>query len=96
MAGRMARQAGLRWGERHVFLDDSLNPDDLESSWRLAKKRFVHHGVVIVIAHPHPQTLEFLAHGVQAGDMQRIVPLKYALSSSQPPRLAAGRTPVLQ
>jgi len=96
VAGRVARQAGLRWGERHVFLDDSLNPDDLESSWRLAKERLVRHGVVIVIAHPHPQTLRFLAHRVQAGDMQRIVPLKYALYSSQPAQLAAGRTPVLQ
>jgi len=96
VAARMAQRAGLRWGERRVFLDDSTASEAIESSWRLAKELLTRRGAVIVIAHPHPQTLDFLAHRVRAEDVRRIVPLEYALSSTRSSKFASRRSPILQ
>ena len=67
VAARMAREAGVAWGERRVFLDDSVAPEALAAAWEAARVRLKRRQPVIVIAHPHPETLDFLeAH---AGDL---------------------------
>ncbi len=91
VAAGQAREAGLIWGERRVFLDDSLDPDDLRASWRMAQGSLLHNGFVIIIAHPHPETLNFLEHQVKLADVRRMVSLERALVSAHATRLAAGR-----
>ncbi len=57
---QVARALGVHFAVRKVFLDHTLSPEDirheLERAVRLAQKR----GQVVVIGHPHPQTLAIL------------------------------------
>jgi len=89
VAARMARQAGLRWAERRVFLDDSVEPEKLAKSWRLARASLAKNGFVIVIAHPHPESLDFLSR-LSASDQAAIVPLKQLLFAAEKPLLVGG------
>jgi len=84
VAARLAREAGLRWGERRVFLDDSVAPEKLAKSWQLARSILAKSGFVIVIAHPHPESLDFLS-GLSAEDKSLIVPLKQLLFAAGKP-----------
>jgi len=90
VAARVAQEAGLRWGERRVFLDDSLQPQDLEASWEKVRKRLVKDGFVIVIAHPHPQTISFLEQKLTPADRAEIVPLSRLLYPAARRNVAIG------
>ncbi len=92
VAAQLAQEAGLRWGERRVFLDDSVQPEKLRQSWRMARKRLARNGFVIVIAHPHKQSLDFLAH-LSEQDKAAIVPLKGLLFPAAKP-VAHGHSAV--
>jgi len=83
VAASMAEQAGLRWGQRQVFLDDSVEPDLLMKSWLKARKRLASSGMVIVIGHPHRETLDFLEHQVNASDREAMVQIGSLLSPMQ-------------
>jgi len=88
VAAELARKAGLIWGERRVFLDDSLRAEDMEASWRLAKRKVSHHIPVIVIAHPHEATLSFLETHVGTNDVHSILPLKRLLFAGRTAHIA--------
>jgi len=92
VAAKLAREAGLTWGERHVFLDDSLKMEDMEASWRLAKRKMSHHIPVIVIAHPHKATLNFLETHVGTNDMYPILPLKQLLFAGHITHIAKNKS----
>jgi len=96
VAARLAMESGLSWGERRVFLDDSLKLDDLRASWKAAQRRASRNGFVIVIAHPHPETLDFLAHQVRQEDAKQIVPLKTLLMAGHAARFAANQSLLVQ
>jgi len=84
VAARLAKQAGLRWGERRVFLDDSVEPEKLKRSWLAAKRLMAKDGFVIVIAHPHRQTLDFLEHALSARDRAAMTSLQQTLFPATP------------
>jgi len=77
VAADAARQAGLRWAERRVFLDH--DPAHLDASWRLALHYFARDGYCVVILHPHAATLDFLEHRLPAADRRHIVSLRKVL-----------------
>ncbi len=79
VAARIASDSGLRWGERRVFLDDSVEIELLKKSWRKTRARLAKDGFVIVIAHPHRETLDFLQQAVTAEDRAAMVPLNSVL-----------------
>lgn len=93
VAARLAREAGLRWGQRRVFLDDSVKPELLEKSWNAARQRLKRDGAVIVIAHPHPETLDFLEHGITPADRASMLPISALLvrEEAKPGEVVAGR-----
>jgi len=93
VAAKLAEEAGLTWGARRVFLDDSLNSKDLEASWQLARRKVSRHIPVIVIAHPHDATLNFLEAHVGANDVRPIFPLKRLLFAGHTAHLAENETP---
>ncbi len=90
VAAKLAREAGLTWGERRVFLDNSLRMKDMEASWQAARREASHHIPVIVIAHPHSATLDFLETYVKSGDANRILPLKRLLFAGRTARFVAS------
>lgn len=58
---RVARDMGLPWSRRHVFLDHEPTPDFINQQWQLALRRAEEQGYVTVIGHPYPETLAFFA-----------------------------------
>jgi len=83
VAARMARESGLQWGERRIFLDNSVAPDLLKKSWQAARKRLERDGFVIVIFHPHRETLDFLQREISDQDKASMVPLGRLLHAAQ-------------
>jgi len=77
VAAVQARQAGLRWAERRVFLDH--DPARLDASWQLALRYLARDGYCVVIMHPHEATLAFLEHRLPVADRRHIVPLRNVL-----------------
>lgn len=93
VAAKMAREAGLTWGERRVFLDDSVRAEDLEASWLKASRMASRHHVVIVIAHPHKATLDFLETHAKPDDVRHIFPLKRLLAAGHTAHIAMRQNP---
>jgi len=68
VAALSARDAGLRWGMREIFLDHSQEPAAIAAAWQEAEACAASGQSCIVIGHPHPATLAFLE---QLGDSVR-------------------------
>lgn len=68
VASEVAAEYGLRWGERRIFLDHQVDADSLKKAWKKARECAAHGVGCIVIAHPHPETLNFLEHYVDKQD----------------------------
>jgi hypothetical protein len=60
-ATRIAKQQGVKAASRSIFLDHVRTQEFLENQFALAIKRAKHHKKAILIAHPYPITLQFLA-----------------------------------
>lgn len=66
VASTMAARAGIPWASRQIFLDNQTDEASLQRMWNQALACERRYGACIVIAHPHRQTLAFLAqHTVQ-------------------------------
>ncbi|MDQ6955281.1 MAG: divergent polysaccharide deacetylase family protein [Mariprofundaceae bacterium] len=73
----IAKSYGLRWAERRVFLDHSIKEADMNKAWARAEHYAKQQGGCIVIAHPHPETLNFLEKNASylQRSMHRVVDL---------------------
>jgi len=58
--GELAASAGFRTARRDVFLDHDRSPAAMQQAWRAAIELAHRQGQAVVIAHPHPETIEFL------------------------------------
>ena len=58
----LARAFGVRSAGRDVFLDDTVSPDAIATQLARAETIAREQGVVIAIGHPHPATMDALAH----------------------------------
>jgi uncharacterized protein len=73
VASTMAARAGIPWASRQIFLDNQTDEASLQRMWNKALACERRYGVCIVIAHPHHQTLDFLAqHTVQPGHVRML------------------------
>ena len=61
VALQAAQDIGLPVLRRHVFLDNQLTAAELDRQFQRAIRIGQKQGQVVVIAHPHPETLAFLA-----------------------------------
>lgn len=80
VAERTARSLGVRTAARQVFLDPdgdgTVAAQQFNTALRLAKAR----GAVVVICHPYPKTLAFLAKHLRDDDRRyRLVPISHLL-----------------
>ncbi len=73
VAWRVARDAGVRWAKRDVFLDDPMPKPAVEAAFArlvaLARSR----GRAIGIGHPHPSTLDVLERRIPEAQARGIV-----------------------
>ena len=79
VAAMAARVRNVPYMRRDIFLDNSVNADDIDAQFeeliRVAKRK----GSAIAIGHPHPETIRVLAtnlsrlHGVLNNILPRLV-----------------------
>lgn len=79
VAAATAADFGLAWGERRVFLDHSTEIGDMELAWAAALRCAKRKGGCIVIAHPYPETLQFLEQHVSEADYALFRPVQKLL-----------------
>jgi len=75
VAADVAAKSGIAWGSRRIFLDHTVNAEDLKLAWGAALRCAEKKGSCIVIGHPHAETLDFLEHQVRSEDYRLIRPV---------------------
>ena len=65
VAGKIAKEQGVRVLDRHVFLDDSDNLTDVQRQFQSAIQYARKHGTAIAIGHPRPNTVAVLKSGIK-------------------------------
>ncbi|WP_239496826.1 divergent polysaccharide deacetylase family protein [Aggregatibacter kilianii] len=64
VAGKIAKEQGVRALDRHVFLDDSDELADVQRQFRAAVQYAQKHGTAIAIGHPRKNTIAVLQAGI--------------------------------
>ncbi len=83
LAATVAKQYGLAWGTREIFLDDSVQPKAMKKAWKTLELCVRRKKRCIVIAHPHKQTLALLEDKLPILKQWQIYPLKLLLHQPQ-------------
>lgn len=65
VAGKIAKEQGVRSLDRHIFLDDSNEFADVQRQFQTAIHYARKHGTAIVIGHPRPNTIAVLQAGLR-------------------------------
>ena len=86
VAAKMAARAGVPWTSRQVFLDDKTDEAYLQRMWNKALACEQRYGACVVIAHPHPKTIDFLEQHTGKG---RRVPMLAVTEVLHPGALAS-------
>jgi len=79
VAAEAAKQAGIAWNARDIFLDNSTKTEDLQHAWDSALSCTKRNDYCIMLAHPHPKTLDFLEAHAQDLDAQSFTPVQNIL-----------------
>jgi polysaccharide deacetylase 2 family uncharacterized protein YibQ len=75
VAANIASQYGLAWATRRIFLDHTVEAEDLRLAWGAAVRCAEQKNSCIVIGHPHAETLNFLEQQVAEKDYHLIHPV---------------------
>ncbi|WP_291321830.1 divergent polysaccharide deacetylase family protein [Desulfonatronospira sp.] len=62
VAPYLAREMGLDFMQRHVFLDNIRSREAIMHQLQKAEQMASRHGMAVAIGHPHPETLQTLRH----------------------------------
>lgn len=90
VAESSAMIAGLPSLRRHVFLDNIRTPEAMEKQFQQALKHSKKEPYTIIIAHPYPETFEFLAKRLtELGKAHQLVSISALIPEQQ--RLALQR-----
>ena len=84
-AHSVAAESGIEIISRDVFLDNERTPEAIEAQFNLMLRIAEKYGRALAIAHPYPETLEFLEqrlHSLKNGPV-RLVPISLLVKSSQ-------------
>ncbi|HHF5092284.1 divergent polysaccharide deacetylase family protein [Haemophilus influenzae] len=65
VAGKIAKEQGVRSLDRHIFLDDSNEFADVQHQFKAAIHYARKHGSAIAIGHPRPNTIAVLQAGLR-------------------------------
>lgn len=64
VAGKIAKEQGVRSLDRHIFLDDSNELANIQHQFQAAIQYARKHGSAIAIGHPRPNTIAVLQAGI--------------------------------
>lgn len=65
VAGKIAKEQGVRSLDRHIFLDDSNELANVQHQFQAAIQYARKHGTAIAIGHPRPNTIAVLQAGLR-------------------------------
>lgn len=82
VAAAAARDAGIAWAKRDIFLDHHLDTAFLAKQWNKARRCYRRGERCVVIAHPHHETVSFLEAELGEEDQAMMVSVRRVL---QPP-----------
>ena len=88
VALQLARESGVAATRRHVFLDNDRSLEAMTREFNRLTQLARRQGVAVAIAHPYPETLEFLEHKLaelDAGNIE-LIPVSKALNFVEPER----------
>lgn len=74
-----AKDAGIAWNARDIFLDHSLSPDALQHAWDSAVSCVKRNDHCVMLGHPHKETISFLEQHAQGLNAQDFVPITQLL-----------------
>ncbi|MDX8388798.1 MAG: divergent polysaccharide deacetylase family protein [Ghiorsea sp.] len=79
VAAAVARSSGVSWNKRDIFLDHSVKEEDLQKAWDSALSCVKRNDHCVMLAHPHPETLDFLETKLLGLNHQDFVPITQLL-----------------
>jgi len=84
VAARVAKNTGLQWASRQVFLDHIMTTEAMEKAWQKARTCVRRGHRCIIIAHPRAASVAFLETHLTKDDAGMMVSIKQLLRSSPP------------
>ena len=86
VALQVARESGIAATRRHVFLDNDRSLAAMTREFERLTMLAQRQGVAVAIAHPYPETLEFLEHTLAELDNGSIelIPVSEAINFVEP------------
>jgi len=95
VAAKVAKNMGLHWATRQVFLDHVMTPESMQQAWDKARACVRKGFRCIIIAHPRAASVAFLESHLTREDAAHMVPIKRVLrhTPQQPARLSSLQTP---
>lgn len=79
LAAKIAKESGIAWNARDIFLDHSIEAGALQHAWLSALACIKKNDHCIMLAHPHQETLNFLEHHNQGFNHQAFVSIQSVL-----------------
>lgn len=82
VAARVAKNTGLPWASRQIFLDHIMTPEAMDKAWQQARACVKKGRRCIIIAHPRAASVAFLEAHLTKEDAGMMVSIKQLLRSS--------------
>jgi len=84
VAAQVAQRTGIQWATRQFFLDHVMTDDYMQQTWNRARACVKKGHRCIIIAHPRPASVAFLASHLSKADAAAMVTIKHLLRTNQP------------
>jgi len=79
VAARTARDSGIAWASRRIFLDHEMTLSAMQHAWQQARNCAAKQRGCIIIAHPRAKTVAFLENYLSPEDAANMVSIKQLL-----------------
>jgi len=79
VAAKVARDSGIAWASRRIFLDHEMTLEAMQQAWQQARNCAAKQRSCIVIAHPRAKTVAFLENYLTKADAKNMVSIKQLL-----------------
>lgn len=79
VAAQTARDSGIAWASRRIFLDHEMTLSSMKHAWQQARNCASKQRGCIIIAHPRPKTVAFLENYLRPADAKQMVSIKQLL-----------------
>ncbi len=79
VAAKVAKEQGLSWNTRDIFLDHSIEAKALAHAWQSALSCASRNDTCVMLAHPHKETVSFLEKNIKSDFYSQFISIESAL-----------------